>query len=378
MTIIAIILVLLTVYYAGLMCIYAVGFRRLLGEKSFPRKAFPEELPFISVIVPARNEEASIDACLNALLNQAYPPHKFEIIVVDDGSTDGTAEQVQAHAQRADGAAPSLHLVSLVNNAGHKSAALQAGVAQAQGACIATTDADCIVSQGWLPAMVNARNPETAFVAGPVQYAHDRSLIEQLQALETLGLVAIGAGAIGAGQPHICNSANVLYRRDVYECFVGREPISAGEDEALLPRIVRETEYDVAFCMEPGALVTARPEPTVRGFLLQRRRWFATGARYPYFSLKALFSGIYLFYLALIASAVAAFWAPGLWPFVAGSLVLKVAAEVSLLLPAARHFSQRSLLYLLAPAQLLQVPYLALMGLLASFGPIHWKGRRVH
>ncbi|MDP2232835.1 MAG: glycosyltransferase, partial [Actinomycetota bacterium] len=56
-----------------------------------------EFLPTMAIIVPAHNEVAVIDRCLNSIKSQDYPSDRLEIIVVDDGSTDGTGDAVEEH-----------------------------------------------------------------------------------------------------------------------------------------------------------------------------------------------------------------------------------------------------------------------------------------
>ena len=58
------------------------------------------ELPFASVIIPALNCAHEVDACIAALRAQDYPAERFEIIVVDNGSTDGTAERLERHGEQ--------------------------------------------------------------------------------------------------------------------------------------------------------------------------------------------------------------------------------------------------------------------------------------
>ena len=57
-------------------------------------------LPFVSILIPARNEERSIGACLDSLISQAYP--SFEVLVLDDGSDDRTADIVRGFCARSD------------------------------------------------------------------------------------------------------------------------------------------------------------------------------------------------------------------------------------------------------------------------------------
>src|SRR5438045_4333465 len=98
---------------------------------------------FISVIVPARNEEENIRACLESIINQSYPKHLFEVIVVDDFSTDKTAGIVRTFADK------NVTLISLKdfteegNLNSYKKKAIEIAISKARGELIVTTDADC-------------------------------------------------------------------------------------------------------------------------------------------------------------------------------------------------------------------------------------------
>ena len=414
-------LLILALYYAGLLLAYVWGLHRL-ERPDHDNRAAPatradmSDRPFISVIVPARNEENTIPDCLRALLASTYPTERFEILVVDDGSNDNTAARVRAIKEErkeaekeatkgatyeairdtVDGA--QIRLIRLKDNRRHKSGALQAGLEEARGDVIATTDADCTATPQWLAAMCRMLGPETGFVAGPVRYAPTPTILTRLQAMESLGLVAIGAGAVGIGHPHVCNSANIMYRRSAYEYAQGaaagashegaggaidsssaasEQATAAGDDEVLLQRIARDTDFNVSFCADPAAMVTARPEHTLREVLLQRRRWAATGARYPYPSVILTLGGVYLFYLMMLAAAVATFWIPGLWPVVLAALLIKIAGEGAILYRAAQRLNLPAYLHLLVPAQIVQIPYVVLVGLLGPLGTTHWKGRNI-
>src|SRR5262245_61591014 len=81
-------------------CVQDVA-RELLGPRLAPRARLPIDGPLLSVLIPARDEAARIGACLDGLARQTYCD--FELIVVDDGSTDGTVEVVRAYAGRIPG-----------------------------------------------------------------------------------------------------------------------------------------------------------------------------------------------------------------------------------------------------------------------------------
>lgn len=100
--------------------------------------------PFVSVVIPALNAETIIDRCLAALTHQSLPRDRYEIIVVDDGSRDGTAARAEAAGAR----------VTRLEQSAGPGGARNAGVAIARGELIVFTDADCEPTSGFLEALV--------------------------------------------------------------------------------------------------------------------------------------------------------------------------------------------------------------------------------
>jgi len=98
-----------------------------------------EALPFVSIIIPAKNEEANIERVLHALRAQNYPQEHYEIIVVDNLSDDATAELA---AQYND--------VSVLTTAGSIAAVRNKGITKAKGSILAFIDADCIAPPEWI------------------------------------------------------------------------------------------------------------------------------------------------------------------------------------------------------------------------------------
>ena len=105
-------------YVAGIVW-FGVGVRKAFSDNSRPRspEGQSQPVPFISVVIAARNEASNIGPCLEQLTRQCYPPQSYEIIVVDDGSQDPTASQVAAFVgTRGTGAA--VKLVSTTGSPG--------------------------------------------------------------------------------------------------------------------------------------------------------------------------------------------------------------------------------------------------------------------
>lgn len=116
------------------------------------------ERPFVSVIVPAYNAACTLPATLRALAAQTYPPERYEVIVVDDGSTDDTSALAMAHGAR-------------VLRQPHQSpaAARNAGACVARGEVLLFTDADCEPAEDWIAALVAALEPGVAGAKGVYQ-----------------------------------------------------------------------------------------------------------------------------------------------------------------------------------------------------------------
>lgn len=375
-------LVALSGLYAGQVGAWAWGLRRSLVP---PPSSVA--VPFVSVVVPARNEAAHIEACVAALLESDYPADRFEVIVVDDFSTDETAARVAALQQEV--GLQHLRLVRLDARLddeaqGHKGAALAWGLREALGSVLLTTDADCVVSRGWIRGMTSALGGATGMVAGAVRMdPSGAGLFGTWQALEFAGLVGVGAGALGIGAPFMCNSAALAYPRRLFEVMGLAAPGAAAipervtpwDDELLLLRVADDRRLSARFCGDRGAVVTARPEPTLRRFWRQRRRWAALGSRYPGRWRGGVLRLVWLVYFCLLLSLPAlAVW-PDLWPFVVAAFAVKASAEMGLLVPFLRHVGQLRLLAWHLPMQIPHALYVLVLGLVSLRGAPAWKGR---
>jgi cellulose synthase/poly-beta-1,6-N-acetylglucosamine synthase-like glycosyltransferase len=365
-------------FYAGLMLRFSAGFRRL--TRSSGAEFTPShDLPTVSVVIPARNEEARIGSCLRSVLAN-HDARLLDVIVVDDGSTDRTAEVVRSMLARARRSDVRTLLLSIPPEAaGDKKAALAVGIAAARGEVILTTDADCRVGSRWVARMVSSFGPDTGYVAGPVVYPGRGRGLASLQALEFLGLVAVGAGAIGNGRPILSNGANAGFRRSVFEAvggFGGRHASGPGDDDILMQRIGYETPWLVTFCAHPDALVSTAPPSGARAFLHQRLRWGATAPRYRHGQILPTLAAVYSFYALLLALALAGPFIPGAGAALALGLALKVCAEAPLIVRAARKFGRTHWLRWFIPAQALHIPYVVFFPAAGTAVGFRWKGRR--
>lgn len=237
--------------------------------------------PFVSVLIAARNEEKKLPACLQSLLRSAYPPDKFEIIVVDDRSTDRTRALAENFAREQ----TNLRVVAITQrreNMSGKANALVQGMTHANGEIILMTDADCTLPPSWIAQMVSYFTPEVGLVGGFTLLAsreQKHSLFAKIQTLDWTYLLTVGAGAAGLGKPLSIIGNNFAFRRAAYDVVGGYEKIgfSIIEDFALMRAIAEQTKWRVIFPVAARTAILSAPARTWREFYEQRQRWAAGG-----------------------------------------------------------------------------------------------------
>ncbi|WP_427019311.1 glycosyltransferase (plasmid) [Pseudarthrobacter sp. P1] len=222
------------------------------------------ERPFVSIIVPGYNESAVIANCVEAIALTRYD--RYEVLLIDDGSTDDTAALMAGLARRD----PRFHFYSQTN-AG-KGAALNLGIRHASGDVLMFVDADGIFSDRTVEQMLEGfRDERTGAVCGddrPVNLNRVQTRMLAFishvgtgmvrRALTLIGCLPIVSGNIGAFRASVMAEIGV-FRED-----------TVGEDLELTWR-VQKARYKVAFA--PRALVYAESPSTIGGLWRQRTRW---------------------------------------------------------------------------------------------------------
>jgi cellulose synthase/poly-beta-1,6-N-acetylglucosamine synthase-like glycosyltransferase len=345
----------------------------------------------ITVIVPARNEERFIKDCLDSLCAQSYPKNLFEVLVVDDHSTDRTAQIV-------DGFDPLLikrislkdHVEAPINS--YKKKAIEIGVLHSNGDLILTTDADCIVPAGWittLAAFYETCHP--AFIAAPVLISPvPGRFLAIFQSLDFMTLQGITGAAVEKKFHMMCNGANLAYEKKAFNTvggFSGISDIASGDDMLLMNKIFRLYPNGVKFLKSKNATVQTNAEETVWSFFSQRIRWASKAGVYKDKKTFPVLLLVYLFNLSLVLLLLISFFEHNprsildlhfslfeLWLIL---LALKTIAELFFLYPVAVFFENQKLLWWFPVLQPFHIVYTLVSGCLGSFGKYKWKGRRV-
>ena len=159
--------------------------------------------PFVSVVLPVRNGEATIGDCLASIIRADYPPDRREVVVVDNASTDRTAEIIRRYPVRY------VHEARI-----GRSAARNRGIAESRGEIVAFIDADCVASTRWLRELTSGFTEEDVFgVAGEIVAFPPTTLAERYYAM-TRALPQ--ASSVNKSRPYAV-TANVAFRKETFD-----------------------------------------------------------------------------------------------------------------------------------------------------------------
>lgn len=374
---------LLAIFYLLLMNHYWRGWKALPVWR-LP-EAFQAQTP-IDVIIPARNEAANLRSCLRSVLENDYPKSLFQVWLVDDFSTDETAEIVLELQQQY----PNLHLISMADFEGEmtgvafKKQAIAKAISLTSAPLIVCTDADCTVPTKWLAnfAAFFAKR-QTVMVTAPVTFTREKTALDRFQVLDVMGMMLITGSGIQQNWMRMANGANLAYLRSAFakvDGFEGIDDMASGDDMLLMQKMAAAFPGKVDYLKSREMVVTTAPEPNYSAFLRQRIRWASKSGRYQERKVTLALLLVFLFTWTIIISLLLILWQP-VW---AGSLflllfLLKSGTDYYLLSQAAQFFGRKSSLQYYGISQLHHIAYIAIVGLLANLRKRYtWKGRRVY
>ena len=329
--------------------------------------------PFVSVVVAARNEEENIQALLAALTRQNYPSHLYEIIIIDDQSTDRTATIVSSFDS---------HKVRLYRTTNRdqvispKKKAIHLGIQKAKGEIILLTDADCVPPECWIKGIVRLFTNDVGMVIGfsPCELPRLSFPVGDLLAIESLSLAAVAAGTSGLGYPATCNGRNLAYRKKVYEQVGGFDKIQnfvSGDDDLLL-KLVQASSWKIQYAYDRRLVVPTKAVKNLRQFGNQRLRHASKGFHYHTGKVIGLIL-VYLYNVMIFfAVPLALFQNLSAWVpiFFIG---LKAASEFILLCRFAAAMDRLHYMPIFPIAELLHVPYVVIIGALGPLKKFKWK-----
>lgn len=323
-----------------------------------------------SIVVPFRNEAENLPKLFETLSFLDYPKELFEVILVDDQSTD--------FYETSD----SWFQLSVIDNIrktnSPKKDAINTAIAVAKNDWIITTDADCLVQPNWLKAMDNYIQSENKkMVAAGVSFLPKNGFLYAFQHLDFLSLQGVTIGSFGINKPFMCNGANFAYEKAFFNDlngFNGNSSIASGDDVFLLQKAIAYDSKSVGFCNYHHSFVKTKSVSTWKGLFFQRVRWASKSSAYVDLFSKTLSIVVFLTNLFLVI--VFGLWIMGFLSY--GNLLfffgIKFLIDFIMIQKSALLFEQQ-IRYVLICSMIYPF-FTSAVALYSLFGKYTWKDRR--
>jgi len=375
-------------WYVPFTFLISLGYATTIGIYIFFWKKTPtffvpknfEPKTTITVIIPARNESQNIAACINAISANSYPKNLYEIIVVDDFSTDDTVQIANALKLE------NVRVVELKDflpsqiNTPYKKRAIQIAIGSAKGELIVTTDADAISQSEWLKTIAAYYTLENKkFIAAPVNFFNETNSLQKFQSLDYIGMMGVTAAGVMGNFTHICNGANLAYQKELFfavDGFNNIDHVASGDDVLLMQKIAHYINTDtIGFLKNYNAVVFTNAETTWKNFVQQRRRWASKSSSYNEGITLLQLALVYLMSLIILFNFLLIFFFPTHYALCLPLLIKSISDFIfqNLLV---RYFKRRDLMRYFFRSELIHIFYIVYVGTLSQLKKTYaWKGR---
>lgn len=241
----------------------AIAIRRLRYSKQIASYQ-----PKVSVIIPAWNEEIGLIHTVESLFNNSY--HDFEVVVINDGSTDDSDSLMRTFIRRNHSESPKKIIYHYQENSG-KGSALNKGIELSSGEIIITVDADGIVSQDAIKNFVTYfADPRVMGAVGNVKVANTDSVIGVTQCLEFIFSFYFKKADALMGSIYIIGGAAGAFRREVFDRLGSYSEGNITEDIELT---VRMQKAGMKIIYAPDTIVYTEGAGDIKSLMKQRLRW---------------------------------------------------------------------------------------------------------
>lgn len=328
----------------------------------------------ISLIIAVRNEEKNLDNLFKCILNQELAPPAYEIIFVDDHSTDESSNILEKACQNN----PFFCYLRLPEGATGKKQAIRYGVQKAKGDLLVFTDADCVLPKKWLACISEYySNHHPAMILMPVQLTGGEGWFSKFQQLEFMSLIGSTAAAAALNKAIMCNGANMAVERKLFvKNNINGEKFSSGDDIFQLLEIKKTQNHRIHFLKSSYAIIYTSVAKSIGEFIHQRLRWVSKSGGYHDFDIIFVAFVVYLTNLLILMHAILSFFHSHLlYPFLI-SFLAKSVVDYVFLQKVTVFFKDKTLLRFFFPFQVVYIIYISVIGILGNFVNFSWKGRR--
>lgn len=326
--------------------------------------------PFVSIIIPARDEQDNIVKCLESIVESDYPRNRCEIIVVNDRSSDSTQSIVEQFVKNY----PGIILLNIEDDTqktvAGKPGALDFGIKYARGEYILLTDADCKVNKKWISSMVKTFiEKESDLVAAFTLVKHD-TFFAKYQAIEWILMHTMASGGMGLNFPLGCFGNNMAFKKSIYDQIGGYGNIefSVTEDLALL-QTIHKMGGKINYICHRDSTVKTLPLENIKDYLKQRKRWAIGGKKLGWKATLFVLASL-LVWISAAVSIIEGHYYLGVI-----IMLLKVITDAILVIPTIYTVKEKGLLRYLLPSNFLFIIVELILPFLIINKKVEWKGQ---
>jgi cellulose synthase/poly-beta-1,6-N-acetylglucosamine synthase-like glycosyltransferase len=233
----------------------------------------------ISIVIAAKNESNNIRFLIQSLKRLIYNQYSFEVILVDDHSTDHTLIEIKKAVDRID----NFHVISLSDSeAGGKRNALTKGVENSRFQHLLITDADCRPEPKWLNTSSIKFSLGFDFIFGAAPFKQSKSIINKIACFENLRSSILTFSFAGIGLPYSAAARNFGFTKAAFEKVQGyskTEDTLSGDDDLLLREAVKN-RLKIGTVTDKGSFVYSNAKETFKDYLNQKARHTQTSTHY--------------------------------------------------------------------------------------------------
>ena len=322
-------------------------YRSLTKIKPYLPHALSEQ--FVSVIIACRNETNNLPFLLEDISRQNYNNENFEVIIIDDHSTDETFKIASSFKNIR-------NLKVICNSDSGKKKAIRTGIYASSGNLIITTDADCRIGERWISTIASFYTENIPdLILCPVRLESGTGFFRRFQELEYLSLQGITAGTAVGGNPVMCNGANMAFKKELYFQHSGdlHDEIASGDDVFLLHSIKKESGKRILWLESNDALIITKSCKTFGSFINQRERWISKAGVYNDYLTRSLAIVTFATILLQLSLLVAGIINPVFLQVLLVSLLLKSVPDYLILRNMAARYKEKKLLNIFLPGQII-------------------------
>jgi len=364
----------ISICYLFLIAAFIIGFDKIEINKF---KNLPPKHTF-SIIVPYRNEAHNLPILLKSISKINYPKNLFELILVNDDSTDDFKKIIDAFLK--DNTAINIVLINNHRTSqSPKKDAITSAIQKSNFNWIVTTDADCKVPNNWLNLFNQTIEKEDVqFIAAPVKFKKQNSFLFHFQNLNFLSLLGSTIGSFGIKKPIMCNGANLCYHKKTFlqlNGFRGNDGIASGDDIFLLEKMLKNNPKRVRYLKSNEAVVETFSEKNWKLFFNQQLRWASKTTNYSNWFSKLVGITVFLenllYVILLTTTIITGFY----WKFFLLIFSIKTTIDIILITKISTFFRNLKSLKYYPVISIIYPFFIVTTAIISLFKNYQWKGR---